>query len=51
VQQLADGASAAQFPRPEWEAPLPLSTKVLKAGRPELLAVVQSLAHANQASA
>jgi hypothetical protein len=42
VQQLVDSArrsaSAAQFPRPDWEAPLPLSTKVVKAGRPKLLA-------------
>jgi hypothetical protein len=55
VQQLVGSpsrsASAAQFPRPDWEAPLLLSTKVVKAGHPELLAVVQSLAHANQASA
>jgi hypothetical protein len=42
VQHLVDSASrsasAAQFPQPEWEAPLPLSTKVVRACRPELLA-------------
>jgi hypothetical protein len=47
VQQLvysaSRSASAAQFPQPEWEAPLPLSTKVVKAGRPELLAVKEAL--------
>lgn len=47
VQQLVGrasrSASAARFPHPEWEAPLPLSTKVVKAGRPELLAVKEAL--------
>jgi hypothetical protein len=47
VQQLVDSASrsasAARIPRPEWEAPLLLSTKVVKAGRPELLAVTEAL--------
>lgn len=31
------------FPTRNWEAPLPLSTKVVKAGRPELLAVKEAL--------
>jgi hypothetical protein len=47
VQQRVDSASrsasAAQFPHPDWEAPLLLSTKVVKAGRPELLAVKEAL--------
>jgi len=47
VQQLVDSASrsasAAQFPTRNWEAPLPLSTKVVKAGRPELLAFKEAL--------
>jgi len=47
VQQLVESASrsasAAQIPRPDWEAPLLLSTKVVKAGRPELLAVTEAL--------
>lgn len=47
MQQLVDsasrGTSAAQVPHPEWEAPLLLSTKVVKACRPELLAVKEAL--------
>jgi hypothetical protein len=47
VQQLVDSpsrsASAAQFPHPDWEAPLLRSTKAVKAGRPELLAVTEAL--------
>jgi hypothetical protein len=47
VQQLVDSASrsasAAQFPHPELGSSLPLSTKVVKAGRPELLAVKEAL--------
>jgi hypothetical protein len=47
VQQLVGSASrsasAARIPRPDWEAPLLLSTKVVKAARPELLAVKEAL--------
>jgi len=47
VQQLVDrasrSASAARIPHRNWEAPLLLSTKVVKAGRPELLAVKEAL--------
>jgi hypothetical protein len=47
VQQLVDSArrsaSAAQIPHTDREAPLLLSTKVVKAGRPELLAVTEAL--------
>jgi hypothetical protein len=47
VQQLVDSASrsasAAQFPHPELGSSLLLSTKVVKACRPELLAVKEAL--------
>jgi hypothetical protein len=47
VQQLVGStsrsASAARIPRPDWEASLLLSTKVVKAGRPELLAAKEAL--------
>ena len=48
MQQLVDSASrspsAAQFPHPQWEAPLLLSTNVVDACRPELLAAKEMLA-------
>ena len=43
VGSASRSASAARSPHPAWEAPLPLSTKVVKAGRPELLAVKEAL--------
>jgi hypothetical protein len=50
MQQLVDSASAsrspstAQFPHPQWEAPLLLSTNVVDACRPQLLAAKEMLA-------
>jgi hypothetical protein len=47
VQQLVDHASrsrsGSQFPHPEWEAPLLVSTNVVKSCRPGLLAVKEAL--------
>jgi hypothetical protein len=47
LQQLLDRAnrstSAAQFPHPEWEAPLLLRTNVVQACRPELLEIKDAL--------
>jgi hypothetical protein len=43
LQKLTRSPSAAQFPHPEWKTPLLLSTKVVNACRPELLAVKEML--------
>ena len=52
VHQLVDRASrsrsGSQFPHPEWEAPLLLSTNVVRACCPELLAVEAARLDARQ---
>jgi hypothetical protein len=54
LQQLLDCAnrstSAAQFPHPEWEAPLLLRTNVVQAFRAELLEIKDALLDMRQPS-